>query len=101
PDALPIYVLDALALEVRPVHGVVRDREVHVRELLRVRRLGAREQEARRDHELRALAYRSVEVRRVVTRGVGLQRQRCEVELRLCRVEPGELALVEALVGEL
>src|SRR5207302_11217135 len=80
---------------------VVRDREVDVRELLRVRGLGAGEQEACCDDELRALADRIVEVRRVVARRVRLQADRADPELRLCLVQAEKLVLVEPAIVEL
>src|SRR4051794_29959886 len=93
--------LALLVREGRRVHGVVRDREMHVRELLRVCGLGARKQEACRDHELRTLANRRVEVRRVVARRVRLGADSGDPELRLRPVQTRQLVLVEPVIGEL
>jgi hypothetical protein len=74
---------------------------MRVRELVGdlVRRV--REQEARRDDDVRVLADGAGQVRDVVAHLVRLQRVRLDAELGLCAVQALELGLVERSVVEL
>src|SRR3954452_19155290 len=95
--------LDVLrrALERIPRRVVVGDRELRVRELIRHLLQRIRHQEPRGDHDVRALSDCRAQVRDVVARVVGLNRQNVDLQLRLRPVEPVQLRLVEALVVEM
>ncbi len=96
-QALDVRVL----LERRDVDRVVGDREVRVGELLGELVGRVREQEARRDDDVRRLADRGRQVRDVVAHLVRLQRERLDAELALRLVQALELGLVERPVVEL